>query len=900
MSQKAYNPSQGRSKNLYYFLPKQVDGSASLKNLLGNKGAHLAEMSRLGFPIPPGFTISASMCQAFYDNNKELPLFLKQEIRSAIERLGQEMGANFGDPQNPLLVSVRSGACVSMPGMMDSILNLGLNDQVVQTLARQSKDERFAWDCYRRFVQMYADVALSVDSSLLGFFIEDLKRLKNYKKDSDLQVEDLKKLVQLFKEQVLSATGKHFPQDPEEQLFSAISAVFNSWNNARAVSYRELNHYSHDLGTAVNVQAMVFGNKGEDSATGVAFTRDPLSGEKHIIGEFLANAQGEDVVAGVRTPCPIRRNKANGYGGPSLEDSWPVVFKDLHSICQKLETHFKDVQDIEFTVEKNRLWILQTRSAKRTAKASLKVALDMLDEGLIDEKSALFRIKPSSLEQLLHPSLDPKAKKTRIARGLSASPGGVSGKIVFCPEEAFQYRSSGEKVILVRTETSPEDIKGMVSAEGILTTRGGITSHAAVVARGMGKCCVVGCEEIHLDEKAEKMTVRSYSLKKGDIISIDGRTGEVFLGAVPTLEPQLDKNFQRFMSLVDKYARIKVRANADHVREAQLARRFGAQGIGLCRTEHMFFGEDRIISVRKMILAQKESERELALKELLRLQKQDFVSLFSVMQGLPVTIRLLDPPLHEFLPQKEKEIEEFAQRTGKKPVDIKELVESMRESNPMLGHRGCRLAVSFPQIYQMQAKAIALAVCESMDQGLSPKLEIMIPLVIMDKELKFIRNLVEEEIKKVQSELKKTFSYSLGAMIELPKSALTADELAQFADFFSFGTNDLTQTTLGLSRDDCGRFLPAYVNEEILTEDPFATVDQKGVGVLIQKAVELARKAKPGIKMGVCGEHGADEKSIQFFDRLQLDYVSCSAYRVPVARLISARSALQCASSDSK
>ena len=880
-------------KNLYYFLPKQVDGSAKLKDILGSKGAHLAEMSRLGFPVPPGFTISSAMCQAYYNNNKALPSFLKQEIKSAIKQLGQEMGSQFGDPQNPMLVSVRSGARVSMPGMMDSILNLGLNDEVVQTLAKQSQNERFAYDCYRRFIQMYADVALSVDSSLLVFFLEDLKRLKKYKKDTDLTVEDLKKLIQLFKEQILSATGKHFPQDPEEQLFSAISAVFESWNNSRAVSYRELNHYQHDWGTAVNVQVMVFGNKGEDSATGVAFTRDPSSGERHIIGEFLSNAQGEDVVAGIRTPFPICQNRSNGQAGSSLEARFPTVFQTLHSICQKLETHYKDVQDIEFTVEKNRLWILQTRSAKRTAKASLKVALDMLDEGLIDEKSALFRIKPASVEQLLHPFLDPKAKKTKIAEGLSASPGGVSGRIVFCPKEAVQRHSLGEKVILVRTETSPEDIKGMISAEGILTSRGGITSHAAVVARGMGKCCVVGCEEINIDDKAETMTTSSYSLNKGDIISIDGSTGEVFLGAVPTLEPQLDKNFQRFMSLVDKYARIKVRANADHLKEAKMARYFGAKGIGLCRTEHMFFSEKRLVSVRKMILSQKENERQEALAELLSGQKKDFVELFSVMQGLPITIRLLDPPLHEFLPYKKKEIEDFAQKTGKKTEDIKNLVESMKESNPMLGHRGCRLAISFPEIYQMQARAIALAVFESMDRGISPHLEIMIPLVIMDKELKFIKDLVEQEIKKVQSEHPKTFKYSLGAMIELPRSALTADELALYADFFSFGTNDLTQTTLGLSRDDCGKFLPSYVHEDILTQDPFATLDQKGVGFLIQKAVVLAKKVKPNIKMGVCGEHGADEQSIYFFDRLGLDYVSCSAYRVPVARLISAQSAIK-------
>ena len=881
------------NKNLYYFLPQQVDGSASLRDILGSKGAHLAEMTSMGFPVPPGFTISAEMCQIFYKNNNQLPDFLKKEIKQAMDRLGQVMNCQFGDNKNPLLTSIRSGARVSMPGMMDSILNLGLNDEAVESLAEKSSDEWFAWDCYRRFIQMYADVVLSIDSSLLVFFLEDLKRLKNYKKDTELTVKDLKKLVVCFKDQVLQARGKHFPQDPEEQLYSSISAVFDSWNNTRAISYRELNNYHHEWGTAVNVQAMVFGNRGEDCATGVAFTRNPSNGEKHLVGEFLVNAQGEDVVAGVRTPFPVTKQMANGKAQLTLEEKFPSVFKDLNTVCDRLEKHYKDVQDIEFTIEKNRLWILQTRSAKRTAKAALKVALDMLDEGLITEKETLFRVRPSAIEQLLHPSLDPGAQKIRMAQGLAASPGGVSGKIVFSSEEAFQAQSSGEKVILVRTETSPEDIKGMISAEGILTTRGGITSHAAVVARGMGKCCVVGCDEVSLDEQKGQLKVGKYKLKRGDIISLDGSTGEVFLGEVPTLDPQLDENFQRFMSIVDKYSNMQVRANADHPREAEKAREFGAQGIGLCRTEHMFFGDDRIISVRKMILAGKESERMEALNELLPMQKEDFNSLFSVMKGLPVTIRLLDPPLHEFLPQRDSEIKELAEKTGEKEGIIRERVETLTETNPMLGHRGCRLAVSFPEIYQMQVRAIAEAVCERMDQGENPVPEIMIPLVMMESELKFIKELVVQEIKTVQEEKKKDFKYLIGTMIELPRAALVADELAAHADFFSFGTNDLTQTTMGISRDDCGKFLPSYMSENLMSEDPFSSVDEKGVGFLIQRAVELGRAKKPELKFGICGEHGAEQKSIYFFNQLGLNYVSCSAYRVPVARLIAARSAIE-------
>ncbi len=879
-------------KSIYYFLPGQVIKEAGrMQNLLGNKGAYLAEMTSMGLPIPPGFTISSKMCEIFYKNGKKLPVFLKQEILKAMEKLSQETGKHFGDTKNPLLVSVRSGAAISMPGMMDSILNLGLNDKSVQALAR-SHNERFAWDCYRRFIQMYADVVSSMDASLLVCVLEDLKKIKNYKKDSDLKVEDLKKLVTCFKEQILQNTGEIFPQSPQEQLLSAVSAVFSSWNNPRAISYRELNHCPHHLGTAVNVQAMVFGNKGEASATGVAFTRNPSNGEKSLMGEFLINAQGEDVVAGSTTPYPLTKTSAtNGQDSPcTLEEKFPTVFKSLNTLGLKLEKHYRDVQDIEFTIEKGKLWILQTRSAKRTAKAALKVALDMWDEGLITEKELLFRVTPQALEGLLHPCLDPKAVKKKIGQGLAASPGGVSGRVAFSTEEAMQIKDQGEQAILVRTETSPEDIKGMVAALGILTARGGITSHAAVVARGMGKCCVVGCEDIQfLDEKAGVLKMRGHSLKKGDEISLDGSSGEVFLGAVPTLKPGWDKHFIRFMQIVDKYARVQVRANADHPSEAKAAKSFGAKGIGLCRTEHMFFGKERITSVRKMILASKTEQRNQALNELLPMQKQDFSLLFSIMRNLPVTIRLLDPPLHEFLPKEEKEINHLAHLMGEKPEDLKARVKTLKEFNPMLGHRGSRLAVSYPEIYRMQIQAIAQALCERKKQGETPSPEIMLPLIMMESELVFLKNLVKEEIQKTEQKWNQKIDYKLGTMIELPRAAMIADELASHVDFFSFGTNDLTQTVWGISRDDCGKFLPSYMNENILTKDPFTSLDVKGVGFLMERALHLGRKTKPGMKMGVCGEQAAEESSIYFFHKLGLDYVSCSAYRIPVARLICAR-----------
>ena len=886
---------QNGAKFLYYFLPHQVEGSIRLKDILGSKGAHLAEMSSMGLPIPPGFTISSEIGRIFYKNNQQLPHFVKTAVQQALKKLGECMGRTFGDPANPLLVSVRSGAKVSLPGMMDTILNLGLNDQSVLALARQSQCERFAWDCYRRFIQMYADVVMSVDSSLLVFFLEDLKRAKNYQKDTDLSPKDLKKLVACFKDQILQASGRHFPQDPETQITSAAAAVLKSWNNPRAVSYRELNHYPHTWGTAVNVQAMVFGNKGEDCATGVVFTRSPSHGDKRLVGEFLINAQGEDVVAGVRTPLPLTVQSAGSQPSLTFEKKFPSAFKQLKKISAQLEQHYKDVQDIEFTVEAGRLWILQTRSAKRTARAALRAGLDMLDEGLITEKDLLFRVSPEAVETLLHPRLDPKAQKTKICQGLAASPGGVSGRLVFSADEAVKSHAKGEKVILARAETSPEDIKGMIAAEGILTSRGGITSHAAVVARGMGKCCIVGCDAVILNEDQGYIKTKdgSVTLTKGGEISLDGSTGEVFLGAVPGQEAELDESFTRFMSIVEKHASLSVRANADHPREARLARRFGAQGIGLCRTEHMFFGEERMVSVWKMILAVKERDRKEALAELLPMQKKDFSSLFEAMKNLPVTIRLLDPPLHEFLPQKDQDITKLAGLMGVKPHTIKERVESLKESNPMLGHRGCRLAVSYPEIYQMQARAIAEAVCERISQGETLVPEIMIPLVMLAEELKFVKALTEKEINLVQKEQGKKFDYLIGTMIELPRAALCADEIALHADFFSFGTNDLTQTAFGISRDDCAKFLPAYKDHKLIEGDPFARVDEKGVGFLMQRAVQLGRAQKPNLKCGVCGEHGAEHKSIYFFHKLGLNYVSCSAYRVPAARLISARAGLE-------
>lgn len=881
-------------KYVYFFAAGETEGDAKMKNILGGKGANLAEMTALGLPVPPGFTISTEMCTIFYQNNQELPQPLMETVRQTMARVEKKLGKKFGDVSDPLLFSVRSGARVSMPGMMDTILNLGLNDDTVKGLAEKSGNARFAWDSYRRFLQMYSNVVMGMNGTLLEVILEDYKHAKKYQIDTELQVEDLKILVEKFKKQILEATGKVFPTDPWSQLWGAIAAVFKSWNTPRAKTYRELHGYSDTWGTAVNVQSMVFGNMGQDSATGVAFTRDPSTGEKLFYGEFLVDAQGEDVVAGIRTPNPLTKASAKESGLPSLEELMPAAFQELETIYKKLENHYRDMQDIEFTIENKKLWMLQTRNGKRTARAAIKIACDMMDEGLITEKEALLRVDPKSLDQLLHPTLDPKAEKVTLAQGLPASPGGATGAIVFSSEDAVESKAAGIPCILVRVETSPEDIHGMVSAEGILTSRGGMTSHAAVVARGMGKCCVAGCGAADVDYNKQELRINGYVLKKGDKITLDGGTGEVFLGEVKTLPPRLDEDFARIMKVADRYRKLGVRTNADTPEDAKTARDFGAEGIGLCRTEHMFFGSDRIDEMRRMIMAEDREERVEALQTLLPMQRQDFVGLFQAMGEYPVTIRLLDPPLHEFLPHTDQEAAEMAKRFGWKVDKLQRKVRSLHEFNPMLGHRGCRLAITYPEIYQMQARAIAEAAVEVIrggHKGLTP--EVMIPLIGTSGELERLRTLVVQEFEKVQSEASLKFDYLVGTMIELPRAAIVADEIAPYADFFSFGTNDLTQTTLGISRDDAGLFLGTYVSEGLLPADPFQSLDQKGVGKLVQMGVELGRQAKPGLKLGVCGEHGGDPASIQFFHQVGLNYVSCSPYRVPIARLSAAQASIR-------
>jgi pyruvate,orthophosphate dikinase len=879
-------------KFVYFFAAGESEGNAGMKNILGGKGANLAEMTGMGLPVPPGFTISTEICTHFYEAGGKLPDWVRPKVLEALNRVEKKIGKKFGDPTNPLLVSVRSGARASMPGMMDTILNLGLNDQTVEGLAKASNNPRFAWDSYRRFIQMYSDVVMGMNSSLLEVALEDLKDEKKYKLDTELTTDDLKNLVKKFKSQVQQSTGQTFPSDPMDQLWGAISAVFRSWNTPRAITYRELHNIPASWGTAVNVQSMVFGNMGDDSATGVAFTRDPSTGEKKFYGEFLVNAQGEDVVAGIRTPQYLTKESAAGQHS-SLEEVMPKAYAELVEIYKKLEKHYRDMQDMEFTIERGVLWMLQTRNGKRTAKAALKIACDMLDEKLITEEEALMRLDPQSLDQLLHPTLDPKANKTLLAKGLPASPGGVCGQIVFTSEEAVEWKEKGKKVILVRVETSPEDIAGMVASQGIFTTRGGMTSHAAVVARGMGKCCVAGCGEAEVDYHTETMRVKGYVLKKGDVITLDGSTGEVYLGEVKTIEPKLDGSFERIMKIADKVRRLKVRTNADTPKDAATARNFGAEGIGLCRTEHMFFGADRIDAVREMIFADNRMEREKSLAKLLPMQRSDFFELFKIMDGFPVTIRLLDPPLHEFIPHTDEEIKELAQRIGWDFDRLRLKAKSLHEFNPMLGHRGCRLGITYPEIYQMQVRAIAEAAAEIVKSGKTLVPEIMIPLVGVDKELEILRELTLKEVETVQKEKGVKFQYSIGTMIELPRAAVTADQIADYAEFFSFGTNDLTQTTLGLSRDDAGRFLGTYVSSGILPKDPFVSIDQKGVGTLVKMAVELGKRTRPNMKTGVCGEHGGDPESVEFFHSVGLDYVSCSPFRVPIARLAAARAAIQ-------
>ena len=882
------------SQSVFFFAAGETDGNAGMKDVLGGKGANLAEMTSIGIPVPPGFTISTAVCGAYYKNGKKIPSEVVGSVEEALARVEKKIGKRFGDRENPLLVSVRSGARASMPGMMDTILNLGLNDETVEGLSKRSGNPRFAWDSYRRFVQMYSDVVMGMNSSFLEVTMEDLKDEKHYKLDTDLTTDDLKILVKKFKQQIFDTTGAQFPADPKEQLWGAIGAVFRSWNTPRAIAYRQLHDIPESWGTAVNVQSMVFGNMGDDSATGVAFTRNPSTGENKFYGEWLINAQGEDVVAGIRTPNNLTREEAAAAGSPgtSLEEKMPKLFAELVSIYKKLEGHYRDMQDMEFTIEQDKLWMLQTRNGKRTARAALKIACDMIDEKLITPQQALMRLEPKTLDQLLHPTLDPKAKKTQLSKGLPASPGGACGQIVFSSEEAVEWKEKGKKTILVRIETSPEDILGMVAAQGILTTRGGMTSHAAVVARGMGKCCVAGCGDVTVDYNKQEMRVAGYVLKKGDVITLDGSTGAVYLGEVKTVEPQLDAVFERIMKLSDQYRTMKVRANADTPKDAVTARQFGAEGIGLCRTEHMFFGADRIDAMREMIVAESKADREQALEKLLPMQRQDFLELFKTMKGYPVTIRLLDPPLHEFVPHTDEETKELAGRIGVDYEKLRHRVRGLHEFNPMLGHRGCRLAITYPEIYIMQTRAIAEAASLLVKDGQPLVPEIMIPLVGMDLELQKLRELVEKEVLAVQKEQGQKFQFTIGTMIELPRAAVTADEIAVYADFFSFGTNDLTQTTLGLSRDDAARFLGSYVSEGLFKSDPFVSIDQVGVGKLVKMAVDLGRRAKQDLKLGVCGEHGGDPESILFFQKAGLDYVSCSPYRVPIARLAAAQAAI--------
>jgi pyruvate,orthophosphate dikinase len=880
------------SKWVYSFGAGHNEGRADMRNLLGGKGANLAEMASIGLPVPPGFTITTEVCTAYYDNNQNYPAELKEQVTAALALVEQAVGLGFGDAGRPLLVSVRSGARVSMPGMMDTVLNLGLNDTTVAGLAAASGDDRFAWDSYRRFIQMYGSVVLNVDHHRFEDIIETAKLDAGVVEDTALTAADWQRVVEGYKDMVAEEIGRPFPMDPHEQLWGAIGAVFGSWMNPRANTYRRLHDIPASWGTAVNVQAMVFGNMGADCATGVCFTRDPSTGENMFYGEYLVNAQGEDVVAGIRTPQPMANLRAKP-GEVPMEVAMPNAYAELLKVRDTLERHYKDMQDIEFTVQQNKLYMLQTRNGKRTAAASLRIAVEMAEEGLIDRDEAIKRVNPASLDQLLHPTLDPKAKRTLISKGLPASPGAACGTVVFNADEAEMRAAKGEAVILVRIETSPEDIHGMHAAKGILTTRGGMTSHAAVVARGMGRPCVSGAGGIQVDYGAQTLRAGGHLVNAGDTITLDGATGEVFLGSVPMVEPLLAGEFATLMGWADQVRRLKVRTNAETPLDAETARKFGAEGIGLCRTEHMFFDPARIGAVRQMIMAGDEAGRRAALAKLLPFQRQDFLELFRIMAGLPVTIRLLDPPLHEFLPHAEAELAEVAAALGTDIETMHRRMDELAESNPMLGHRGCRLGVSYPEIYEMQARAIfegAIAVTKEL--GTAPVPEIMIPLVGMKRELEITRAQVDKIAAEVFAEQGMSIEYIVGTMIELPRAAITADKIAEVADFFSFGTNDLTQTVFGLSRDDAGKFLPSYVEQGIVAKDPFITLDIEGVGAMIRLAAEKGRSTKPNLKMGICGEHGGDPASIAFCESVGLDYVSCSPYRVPVARLAAAQAAL--------
>ena len=861
------------------------EGSKEMKSLLGGKGANLAEMTKIGLPVPQGFTITTDACNDYYDNEKTIRAEIVAEIEKHLAELEELQGKKLGCTKNPLLVSVRSGAVFSMPGMMDTILNLGLNDNSVLGLADATQNERFAYDSYRRFIQMFSDVAMEVPKYKFENVLDRVKEEKGYKFDTDLTTEDLKGIVEEFKAIYKKEVKTDFPQDPKEQLMLAIEAVFRSWNNPRAIVYRKLNDISHKLGTAVNIQSMVFGNMGETSGTGVAFTRNPATGENKLFGEYLINAQGEDVVAGIRTPQDIS----------TLQNVMPEIYDQFVKVTQILENHYKDMQDIEFTIENEKLFILQTRNGKRTAKAAINVAVDLVEAGIIDKKEAIMRVEPNQLDQLLHPTFEDKALKeaTVLAKGLPASPGAACGKVYFNADDVVAAVEGGEKVLLVRQETSPEDIEGMVKAEGILTARGGMTSHAAVVARGMGKCCVAGCGEIKVDEAAKEIRVGELTIKEGDFLSIDGSTGKVYLGEVKQSPVEVTGNFEKLMNWVDETKQMMVRTNADNPRDAKAAVEFGAEGIGLCRTEHMFFEEDRIPAVREMILSKDVEQREKALAKILPMQRQDFLEIFEVMEGKPVNIRLLDPPLHEFLPQDDETIAELAESMGIDAAEIRKRIVDLEEFNPMLGHRGCRLAVTYPEICVMQARAIIEGSIEAINKGVEVHPEIMVPLVGEVNELKLIRGMIEETAEKVMEEKGVKVDYTVGTMIEIPRACLTADEIAEVADFFSFGTNDLTQMGFGYSRDDAGKFLGEYVDKEILEKDPFQVLDQKGIGKLVQMGAKLGRSVKPELKLGICGEHGGEPSSVEFCYNTGLNYVSCSPYRVPIARLAAAQASIK-------
>jgi len=876
---------------IYFFKERKAKGSAKMKNLLGGKGANLAEMANLGIRVPAGFTISTEVC-TYYTQKGSYPEELDKEIKENLKRMEEVTGKKFGDTINPLLVSVRSGARISMPGMMDTVLNLGLNNRAVEGLAKQTKNERFAYDAYRRLLQMFGNVVLGIKGEEFENILEKKKKNRDIQEDVDLTSEDFKEIVVEFKKLIKEKRKTSFPQDPFKQLEMAINAVFASWNNKRAINYRKINKIPEQWGTAVNVQTMVFGNMGSDSGTGVGFTRDPATGEKRLYGEYLLKAQGEDVVAGIRTPKPLSK----------LKEEMPEVYKELSRVTQRLEKHYRDVQDFEFTIEKGKLYLLQTRTAKRTAQAAIKIACEMVQEGLITKEEALMRIKPEQLEQLLHRRIDPRAKVEVLAHGLAASPGAAAGKIVFTADRAVEMANDGNKVILVRRETSPEDIHGMAVAQGILTARGGMTSHAAVVARGMGKCCVAGCEEIKVDEKNREFKVDRLVFKEGDLITLDGSTGKVIKGVVPMLDPELSSDFEKLMQWADEARTLGVRANADTPKDAKVARKLGAEGIGLCRTEHMFFGEDRLPFVQKMILADNREEREKFTRKLGPMQKEDFKGIFKEMEGLPVIIRLLDPPLHEFLPNYEDllvEINTLRLKNGDEEEiaekeRILQRVTTLREINPMMGHRGCRLGITFPEVYEMQARAVFEAAAELVQEGTKVYPEIMIPLVANERELSILREEVVEVAEEVIKDRGVQFEYKIGTMIELPRAALCADKIAKFADFFSFGTNDLTQSTFGFSRDDAeGKFIPIYIEKKIIEDDPFQILDQEGVGELVKIGTERGRKVNNTLEVGICGEHGGEPSSVKFCHRIGLDYVSCSPYRIPIARLAAAQAKIE-------